>query len=101
MGDNKTASLAYFTDLAGQHVWVGQRVAVAARNYGGLRLGRVVEITGVYRNGVGYENIRVKVKVSKATGGWIGERWNPDTNRMEPKPYSMWYDGGAVVRLND
>lgn len=90
MGKSERQSLNFFTDLDGNTVFEDDWVACAVNNSGGLRIGRVLEITGVYMgDGKGFRRIRVKVRVEKTTPGvsWGG------------KPYTMTYDGDSVVKL--
>lgn len=99
MGKSERQPLNFFTDLDGNTVFEDDWVAAAAGNYGGLRIGRVLEITGVYKgDGQGFKCIRVKVQIEKATG-LTGQKYNKETERWEPKPYTMTYDGESVVKL--
>lgn len=91
MGKSERQSLKFFTDIDGKVVFEGDWVAAAARNSGGLRIGEVLEITGVYMgDGIGFRRIRVKVRVEKASGGVS----------FGPKPYIMTYDGDSVVKID-
>lgn len=86
---NERQEITFFVDLDGNEVYVGDQVAAAANNSGGLRIGEVLKITGVYHDGIGYRRIRVKVRVTKTSGGVS----------YGPKPYNMTYDGDSVVKL--
>lgn len=91
--------LAYFRGLDGRLIARGDRVAATCRNYGGLRIGEVLEITGAYEFAIGYRDIQVKVRVELASDPRVGVKYDPLTGKFMPKPYTMTYDATRVVRL--
>ena len=99
---SERAEIAFFTDLAGNEVYVGDRVAVAvaSKYYDGLRLGNVLEITGRFDDEAGkYVDIRVKVRVDTTTG-FAGSKFNYETKQWESKPYFKTYDAAnRVVKI--
>jgi len=65
--------LTHFKDLDGNLVYKGNRVAIAVYSkwYRGLRVGKVISITGYPGDG-GYKKIRVKVKVDESSQTMFG-----------------------------
>lgn len=105
MPNVKRESIVWFEDLAGNVVYVGDRVAVAvaSKYYNGLRLGEVLEVTGVW-DAVksAWTGIRVKVNVDTTSrGGWAGHSYNMATGQWESKPYVKTYDAASrVVKIS-
>jgi hypothetical protein len=100
---NERVQIAWFEDLAGKMVACGDRVAVAVASnyYDGLRLGTVLEITGIWNADKGkYGDIRAKVEVDKATG-LVGAKYNREAGQWETKPYFKTYDiAKRIVRID-
>lgn len=91
--------IAYYRDIAGNLVSVGDGVAAATRNASGLRVGEVLKITGRYASGIGYRQVRVQVRVEITGNSMAGQKYNKETHSWEAKPFTMTYDGESVVKL--
>jgi hypothetical protein len=99
----KREQISWFEDLAGNDVFVGDRVAVAvsSRSYTGLRLGEVLEVTGIWDDrDCEWTHIRVKVQV-EMTSDLAGLKYNRETKQWGRKPYIQTYDAAdRIVKLS-
>jgi hypothetical protein len=100
---SERVKIAWFHDIQGNEVNVGDRIAVAVSgdSYKGLRIGEVLEMTGVWEAGKSEPSrVRVKVQVEN-TSDHAGWKYDPDSKTYKAKPYVQTYDVDKRVVLVD